>query len=161
LIIDYVTAHKDEFGVEPICTTLTSAGVQIAPGTYYAARTRSPSPRAVRDAAVKAEIARVHKANYGVYGIRKVPAQLQRERVLIGGRPVARCTTARLMRSLGLRGISYEKGPRTTIPGAGPDPRPDLVNRQFTATGQDRLWVADNRRCVWRKLSQDRTYRGL
>jgi putative transposase len=117
--------------------------VQIAPSTYYAARTRPPSPRAMRDEVVKAEIARVHKDNYGVYGIRKVHAQLQREQVRVAGRPVARCTTARLMRSLGLRGISRQKGPRTTIGGSTPDTRPDLVNREFTATGQDRLWVAD------------------
>jgi putative transposase len=118
--------------------------VKIAPSTFYAARTRPPSARAVRDEAVKTEIARVHKDNYSVYGVRKVHAQLAREGVVVGDRPVALCTTRRLMKTLGLRGVSRSKGrPRTTIPGTGPDTRPDLVERAFTATGPDRLWVAD------------------
>jgi putative transposase len=117
--------------------------VKIAPSTFYAARTRPPSARAVRDEAVKTEIARVHKDNYGVYGVRKIHAELRREGVQVEDRPVARCTTRRLMKALGLRGISRSKGPRTTIPGTGPDTRPDLVERAFTASCPDRLWVAD------------------
>jgi putative transposase len=84
------------------------------------------------------EIARVHDDNFGVYGARKVHAELRRE-----GHEVARCTVERLMRAVGLRGISRAKGPRTTVPGDGPDDRPDLVDRQFTATAPDQLWVAD------------------
>ncbi len=125
----------------------------IAPSTYYAARTRSPSTRALNDERVKAEIARVHQENYGVYGIRKVHAQLNREHV-VGlrdsqgtPRPVARCTTQRLMRELGLRGISRAKGPRTTVAVTGPETRPDLVERHFTADAPDRLWVADITYC--------------
>jgi putative transposase len=112
------------------------------------------SHRALLDAELKVEIARVHQQNYGVYGIRKVHAQLGREGVCgpSGQRPVARCTTQRLMQELGLRGISRAKGPRTTIPGSGPDSRPDLVERQFTADAPDRLWVADITYC--------RTYAG-
>jgi putative transposase len=60
---------------------------------------------------------------------------------------VARCTVERLMRTAGLRGITRAKGPRTTVPGAGPDTRPDLVDRAFTATGPDQLWVADITYC--------------
>jgi hypothetical protein len=71
MIIDYVERYKYLFGVEPICTTLTDAGVPIAPSTFYAARTRPPSARAVRDEDLKAVIVRVHGENYGVYGIRK------------------------------------------------------------------------------------------
>lgn len=115
----------------------------IAPSTYYAARHRAPSARAVRDEQVSAEIARVHRENYGVYGYRKVHAQLAGEQVVVAGRPVARCTVARLMRAAGLCGISRAKGPRTTISGTRPDTRPDLVERDFTAAGPDRLWVAD------------------
>ena len=88
-------------------------------------------------------IARVHQENYGVYGIRKMHAQLNREQVLAGCRSVARCTTQRLMRDLGLRGVSRAKGPRTTVPGTAPDTRKDLVGRAFTADRPDRLWVAD------------------
>jgi hypothetical protein len=70
-------------------------------------------------------------------------AQLNREQVLAGCQGVARCTTARLMKDLGLRGISRAKGPRTTVPGTAPDTRNDLVKRAFTAERPDRLWVAD------------------
>ena len=131
------------FGVEPICTTLTSADLPIAASAFYAARTRPPSARAVRDEELKRVIARVHKENYGVYGIRKMHAQLNREDVLAGCRAVARCTTARSMKDLGPRGISRTKGHRTTVPGTGRDTRPVLVERTFTAQATNRLWVAD------------------
>ncbi|HVA60352.1 MAG TPA: IS3 family transposase [Mycobacteriales bacterium] len=143
LILDYVERHKTEFGVEPICTTLTEADVKISPSTYYAAKGREPSARAVRDEDLKPKVAKVHRDNYGVYGIRKVHAQLNREAVLAGTDAVARCTTQRLMKELGLRGISRAKGPRTTVPGTGPDTRLDHVKRAFVADCPDRLWVAD------------------
>ena len=133
MIVDYVDAHKETFGVEPIC-----AALQVAPSTYYAHRSRPPSPRSVTDAATTVKIAETHAANYGVYGARKVHAELVRT-----GHPVARCTVERLMRRAGLRGITRAKGPRTTIPGDGPDHRPDLVDRQFIAAGPNQLWVAD------------------
>ncbi len=116
--------------------------MQIAPSTYYAAKTRPPSARAVSDAATTTVIKRIHAENYGVYGVRKVHAQLRRE-----GHHVARCTVARLMRAAGLRGISRAKGPRTTIPGSGPDTRPDLLDRNFAAAAPDRVWVADITYC--------------
>jgi putative transposase len=83
-------------------------------------------------------IEQVHKENFGVYGARKVHAQLRRQ-----GHAVARCTVERLMRTAGLRGLTRARGPRTTVPGPGRDTRPDLVERAFTATGPDQLWVAD------------------
>ncbi len=127
--------------------------MKIAPSTYYASKQRPASPRAVRDEELKVEITRVHKENYGVYGIRKIHAQLGREGVTgCGEKPVARCTTQRLMKDLGLRGISRAKGPRTTVPGSAPDARPDLVEREFVADAPDRLWVADITYC--------RTYAG-
>ncbi len=102
----------------------------------------------MRDEQLKIEIARVHRQNYGVYGIRKVHAQLGREGVRgCAGRPVARCTTERLMRDLGLRGVSRAQSPRTTVSSSGLDTRPDLVEREFTATTQDQLWVADITYC--------------
>ena len=92
-MIDYIDAHRDAFGVEPICRTLAAAGVAVAPSTYYAAKTRPPSARAERDAVLRPEIARVHRDNFGVYGVRKVWRTLNRE-----GVPVARCTVARNMK---------------------------------------------------------------
>nr|WP_280140579.1 IS3 family transposase [Geodermatophilus africanus] len=134
--------HKLEHGVEPICRVLTGAGAKIAPSTYYAATSRPPSARSVTDAATTEVIEQVHSDNYGVYGVRKMHAELRRQ-----GHRVARRTVARLMRREGLRGISRARGPRTTVPGSGPDTRPDLVDRAFTATGPDQLWVANITYC--------------
>jgi len=72
--VDYIEQHKNIFGVEPICTTLTSADLPIAPSTFYACRTRPPSARAVRDVDLKRLIVGVHEENYGIYGIRKMHA---------------------------------------------------------------------------------------
>ncbi|WP_253259548.1 IS3 family transposase [Subtercola boreus] len=132
-MIDYIDAHKDEFGVEPICRELP-----IAPQTYYAAKTRPPSKRSVSDEQTTTDIRKIHKDNYGVYGVRKVHAQLRRD-----GKTVARCTVERLMRREGLRGVRRSKGPRTTIPGPLVDRPGDLVERRFTAPAPDCLWVAD------------------
>ena len=84
------------------------------------------------------EIKRVFEANYEVYGARKVWKQLKRD-----GMYVARCTVERLMRKLGLRGVVRGKAWKTTFPDLSA-PRPfDLVDRDFTATAPNRLWVAD------------------
>ena len=73
--------------------------MQIAPSTYYAARKRAPSARAIRDAELVTDIRTAHRANLGVYGARKIHAELNRE-----GVTVARCTVERLMKADGLRG---------------------------------------------------------
>ena len=121
---------------------LKDTDVPIAPSTHYASKTRPPSRRSVTDAETTCAIERVHRENYGVYGIRKVWAQLGREGGA-DGLPVARRAAARLMKAAGLRGVSRVKTPRTTVRGAGPDLRPDLVERAFTAPAPNRLWVAD------------------
>jgi putative transposase len=130
------------FGVESICGVLAQAGAPIAPSTSYAATTRPPSARSVREERVSERIARVHTENYGVDGIRKIHAQLAREGG-VDGAHVARRTVARLMPAAGLRGISRSKSPRSTVPGKAPDTRPDLVQREFIADAPNRLWVAD------------------
>lgn len=139
VLVDYIDQHRDRFGVEPICAVLKDAGVQIAPSTYYAAKVRPPSARAVRDAELVVDIKTAHKANLGVYGVRKIHAELNRE-----GVKVARCTVERLMRAAGLRGISREKTRKTTIGDGAETERPeDKVNRKFVATAPNQLWVAD------------------
>jgi putative transposase len=112
--------------------------VSIAPSTFYEANRRLPSARAVHDAELTVQIARVHRDNFGVYGADKVWKQLHREDI-----PVARCTVERLMRRLGIRGVVRGKGVRTTIPSSRPDRPQDLVDRQFRAAAPNRLWVAD------------------
>jgi putative transposase len=132
-MIAYIHAHKDRYGVEPICRVLP-----IAPSTYYQARRRSSSARAVRDSKLKVEIARVHAEHFGVYGARKLWRQLHRE-----GIAVARCTVERLMGELGLQGVRRGKAHKTTTPDVTA-PRPaDLVERDFSATRPNQLWVAD------------------
>ena len=129
----FIEAHRERFGVEPICREL-----QVAPSTYYAARERPLSARRVRDEALKVKLQHVHEEHFGVYGARKLWRQLQRE-----GIPVARCTVERLMRDLGLAGVVRGKVRRTTLPDET-TPRPaDLVERDFRAPGPNRLWVAD------------------
>src|SRR5690606_326827 len=118
----------DAYGVEPICKVLP-----IAPSTYYlhAARRADPAKapaRVQRDEHLCAAIERVWNENRRVYGVRKVWRQLRRESV-----DVARCTVARLMGRLGLRGVVRGKSVKTTVRDtAAPCPL-DRVNRQFRA----------------------------
>ena len=104
MICQYIDSRKEEFGVEPICTTLSKAGVQIAPSAYYARRSRSPSARSLRDEILKAEISKVYKDNYSVLGTRKIHVMLNRPEIAErhGAGHVARCTVERLMGDLGL-----------------------------------------------------------
>jgi putative transposase len=129
----FIDHHRATFGVEPICQALG-----IAPSSYYAARRRPPSLRARRDAQLRPAIRRVHAANYGVYGVRKVWAALAREGTVVG-----RDRVARLMRELGLRGVSRERRTVTTLPAAVTDRPGDLVERSFRAAAPNRLWLAD------------------
>jgi putative transposase len=132
-VITYIDEHRGSFGVEPICQTLA-----IAPSSYYAARVRPPSARSVRDAALSADIGRLHRANYAVYGARKLWHALRRE-----GTQVGRDQVGRLMRGLGISGAVRGKVRRTTI-SSELAPRPaDLVERVFAAAAPNRLWVAD------------------
>ena len=110
----------------------------IAPSTYYDQLNREPSRRQMRDEELKPEIARVHAANYAVYGARKVWLALNRE-----GIAVARCTVERLMTQLGLTGAVRGKIKRTTIADPAAARPADLVSRQFGPPAPNRLWVAD------------------
>jgi hypothetical protein len=95
--------------------------------------------RALRDAELIRVIRQVHNDNLGVYGARKIHAELKRK-----GHSVARCTVERLMRAEGLSGIKREKTRKTTIGEGAETPRPaDLVERQFVAQAPNQLWVAD------------------
>ncbi|WP_407531055.1 IS3 family transposase [Methylobacterium oryzisoli] len=138
VMIAFIDDHRALYGVEPICRLLP-----IAPSTYHAHVARRADParlpaRARRDAALVAEIRRVHAANFGVYGVRKVWRQLARE-----GITVARCTVARLRRAMGLHGVVRGHRVRTTVPNPAASCPLDRVNRQFKAECPNRLWVAD------------------
>jgi hypothetical protein len=127
-MIGFIDDHRGVYGVEPICRVLP-----IAPSTYYAhlairADPSKASARQQRDAALRPEIQRVWDVNFKVYGVRKAWHQLRRE-----GFDVARCTVARLMTQIGLRGAVRGKVIKTTQSDtAAPCPQ-DKVNRQFRA----------------------------
>jgi putative transposase len=131
----FVDEHRDRFGVEPICRAL-----QIAPSTYWAHRQRQrrPACRTLSDERLLVEIRRVHEQSRGLYGARKVFWQLRRE-----GIPAPRCTVERLMKRHGLRGVVRGKRRRTTIPDTQAERPRDLVDRDFTASVPNQLWVAD------------------
>lgn len=127
-------------GVEPICRVLREVGLSIAPSTYYQVKSRTPSARAQRDEDLIPHIIKIYNENFQVYGARKVWAQLHRQ-----GQAVARCTVERLMRRIGIRGVSRGRVRRcTTIADrAAAAGRPDLLRRDFTAPAPNRRWVAD------------------
>jgi transposase InsO family protein len=137
-MIAFIDEHRAHHGVEPICRVLP-----IAPSTYHAHAARCADPgklpaRAQRDITLRTEIRRVYEENFRVYGVRKVWRQLLRE-----GTAVARCTVARLMRTMDLQGVVRGKRVRTTISNAAAPCPLDRVNRQFKAPRPNALWVSD------------------
>ena len=129
----FINAERNRFGVEPpICRTL-----EIAPSTYYSAISRPCAERRRRDAELKADIVRIHKDNFAVYGAKKLWRQLNREGIAVG-----RDRVARLMRVLNLEGVRRGKRKRTTLPAELSERPADLVDRQFKAETPNRLWVA-------------------
>jgi len=138
-MVTFIDQYRDVYGVEPICAVLP-----IAPSTYFLRKaqlheTAKQSARAQRDAELRLAIQRVWDDNDQVYGPRKVFKQLRRE-----GTRVARCTIERLMREMGLRGVSRGRAWKITTQADPAAARPaDLVERHFTATRPNQLWVAD------------------
>lgn len=130
-----------ELGVESICSTLSKAGLQVAPSSYYAAKKRqtAPSARAVRDAVMMQALMTLWVANRKVYGAHKLWKAARR-----AGHDVGRDQVARLMRELGIEGVSrLRKKVFTTKQDPDATRAPDLVNRRFKADRPDALWVTD------------------
>ncbi len=138
-MVAFIDQHRDLYGVEPICAVLP-----IAPSTYFLHKVQQHDParrsaRVHRDAALRVEIQRIWDDNQQVYGPRKVWKQLRRD-----GHRVARCTVERLMHAMGLRGAVRGRAWIITTTADTVVPRPaDLVDRRFTATRPNQLWVAD------------------
>jgi putative transposase len=137
-MLAFIDAHRDQYGVEPICKLLP-----IAPSTYYEHKVRQSDPtripkRVQRDAELRGSIRGVWEENFRAYGARKVWKQLHREHI-----PVARCTVERLMRQEGLRGVVRGRRTRTTIADEALQKPLDRVQRRFVASRPDELWVAD------------------
>ena len=132
-MVRYIDEHRDEFGVEPICGVL-----QVAPSTYYAARARPLSARAVRDAVMIPVLVALWEVNYRVYGAHKLWKAARR-----AGHDIGRDQVARLMRAAGIEGVRRRRRVRTTRPDDTAVRHPDLVGRDFTADRPNRLWVSD------------------
>ena len=135
---DFIETNRGRYGVESICSVLP-----IAPSTFYEHQAREKNPdrlpaRAKRDAKLRVEIDRVWRENRQVYGVRKVWKQLNRENT-----DVARCTVERLMREMGLEGVVRGRKIKTTIPDEVALRPADLVDRDFSATRPNELWIAD------------------
>jgi putative transposase len=129
----FIDEHRDEFGVEPICTAL-----QVAPSTYYAAKRRAPSARAIRDAVMMPILLTLWVANRKLYGAHKLWKAARR-----AGHDIGRDQVARLMKALEIEGVRRGRRVRTTRPDQEAARHPDLVNRDFTATAPNQLWVMD------------------
>ena len=138
-MVAFIDDHRKTYGVEPICRVLP-----IAPSTYFRhkAAQRDPrqrSARAQHDEVLRAIIRRIWEENHRVYGPRKVWKQMGRENLR-----VARCRVRRLMREMGLAGAVRGRAWTTTTESPPNAKRPtDLVDRHFTATRPNQLWVAD------------------
>jgi putative transposase len=129
----FVEREKARFPVRTLCDVLG-----VSPSGYYAWRSRGSSRRAQADEALAAEIRRSHARSRGTYGAPRVHADLRE-----AGLHVGRKRVARLMRAGGLAGVHRRRFVHTTVRDRAARPAPDLVNRDFTAPGPDRLWVAD------------------
>ena len=130
----FIDERREDFGVEPICRTLG-----VSASAYYQRAQGERSARAVEDERLLGLIRQVHAANYEAYGYRRTWKALLRE-----GERVPRCRVQRLMRAHGIQGAKRRGKPwRTTTPDPAVHRRPDLVCRDFSATGPDRLWVGD------------------
>ena len=149
----FINSHREQYGVEPICNVLPTA-----PSAYYEGKARETDhrrlpARARRDGELREQIGRVWKENFGVYGVRKVWRQLNREGVV-----AARCTVARRMRELGLRGVVRGRRVNTTTPVATLPCPADRVNRVFQVPRPNALWLADlaqtARTCIYGHLEE-------
>ena len=130
----FIDKTRARYGVEPVCRTLG-----VSASAYYQRATSERSERSVEDERLVARIRTVHKENFECYGYPRVWHELQRQ-----GEQVGRDRVARLMRQEGIKGAKRRGKPwRTTIADPAAQKRPDLVNRDFTATAPDRLWVGD------------------
>jgi len=132
-MVKFVDANRDDFGVEPICDTL-----QVAPSTYYDNKNRPLSVRAVRDAAMLPILLALWISNRKVYGAHKLWKAARR-----GGYDIGCDRTARLMKQLGIQGVTRHRRVRTTRTDESAVRAPDLVDRVFSADAPNRLWVTD------------------
>jgi len=132
-VFAFVEAEKAHFPVATLCRLLG-----VSRSGYYAWRKRPPSARAWADQDLTRRIRAVHEQSRGTYGAPRIWAELRDRGVVCSRKRIAR-----LLRLAGLQGCHRRKGPSSPRRTLGASPAPDLVQRNFTATAPDRLWVAD------------------
>lgn len=129
-----MSAHRADHDVATMSRVLC-----VSRSGYYASQSRGPSARSLRDAELTEQIRAIHACSRGTYGAPRIRAELAELGIAVGKKRVAR-----LMATAGIEGVSRRrKKPKTTIQDAGAPPVPDLVERDFTATEPNQLWVAD------------------
>ena len=140
MICEYIAAHRDRFGVEPICAVLSEHDVTIAPGTFYKWLSRPLSEAVVEEAYLVNDIVDLYRRNKRVYGVRKLWKAARR-----AGLRVGRDQVGRLMRIAGIQGVRRgEHRTTTTTRDQCASRHPDLVKRGWkTPNRPDAVWVAD------------------
>ena len=138
MMVAFIDEYRACYGVEPICKELP-----VAPSTYYRYKALECQPekqgaRTQRDDHLSHEITRVWEESHHNYGARKVWKQLHRESI-----PAARCTVERLIKTLGIEGVRRGKRCITATPDETAHKPRDLVQREFSASRPNQLWVAD------------------
>ena len=133
----FIDDHREHLGVEAICKVLL-----IAPSTYYYHKSIELDPgkasdRVKRDAFIMTRIEHYWEKSGERYGAVKIWHDLLEERTV-----TARCTVIRLMKNMGIQGITRGKVTTTKSNPALPCPE-DKVNREFKAPAPNILWVAD------------------
>ena len=140
MIVDYIDAHRDRFGVEPLCRVLTKHDVPIAPSTYWAHKAEPVSQADWDDAHMANAALDVWRANRSLYGADKLATAMRK-----AGYDVGRDQVARLMKILAIEGVRRGKH-RTVTTRRDPTAarHPDLSRRAWhTPTRPDMWWVAD------------------
>src|SRR5487761_2509968 len=129
----FVRANQAMHGIATMCRVLG-----VSPGGYYARQKRPPSARAQADAELSTRIVEIHRRSRATYGAPRIHVELKEQGLRVGRKRVAR-----LMRTARLKGVSRRRWVTTTVRDHDAQPAPDLVERNFSASGPDRLWVAD------------------
>ena len=129
----FIQAEQATSPIAVLCRAL-----RVARSAYYAWARRGVSARATADAALTQQIAAIHARSRRTYGAPRVHAELRAAEVRC-----ARKRVARLMRAAGLVGCHRRRRSRTTVADPAHTPAPNLVARDFTAAGPDRLWIGD------------------
>jgi len=129
----FIEDHREVFLVRVMCAVLT-----VSTSGYYAWRHRPESVRAQSNRVLAEDIRRVHVASRRRYGSPRVHAALQAE-----GQRVGRNRVARLMRRHGIQVRSKRRFRVTTDSNHAFPVAPNLLDRQFTASGANKVWLAD------------------